>query len=346
MKKHFNHTDSKSGFTMVELSLTLAFIGVLLITIAVITTNIVTIYQKGMTLKAVNSVGRGLIDEFISSINTAPSVDTTSMCRSLLSQNNEDSVKECVKNHAHKFIYQSVTNDEGQQLNGIFCTGYYSYFWNTYYGVDEGKTIGIKFHLNGDTSDRQLPVSNVDPNKVVPVRLARIKDPNYRLCSANVSTSNYNEDAYIWADENVDDAGGSPQPDTDGSSNGVRYIDITSVRDKTNSNQTDPPAYFIDEPTQGMLDSFDLDLTLYELTVFPISQDSVTLRTYMAGTFILATLRGNVDITRTGDYCQPGIYNSSTGQIEGDTSSLGNLGSEFNYCAINKFNFAARTAGV
>ena len=77
-KKILNYSDVKSGFTMVELSLTMAFVAVLLITIAVITSNIMTIYQKGLTIKAVNSVGRGLTDEFITGITSAPAVDTTS----------------------------------------------------------------------------------------------------------------------------------------------------------------------------------------------------------------------------------------------------------------------------
>ena len=85
---HRNHQPklthrTQSGFTMVELSITLAFLALLLISIAVITTNIIAIYQKGMTLKAVNSVGRGLVEELTTAINTAPSVDTTSLCNSL-----------------------------------------------------------------------------------------------------------------------------------------------------------------------------------------------------------------------------------------------------------------------
>ena len=63
---------TKKGFTLVELSIALAFIGALLISIAVILINILAIYQKGLTLKSVDSVGRGLIDELSSAINTAP----------------------------------------------------------------------------------------------------------------------------------------------------------------------------------------------------------------------------------------------------------------------------------
>ena len=90
-----------------------------------------------------------------------------------------------------------------------------------------------------------------------------------------------------------------------------------------------------------------MTLWLYELTMFPISQDQVTLRSFFAGTFILATNNGDVNIVRSGDYCS---MDGKGLNIDADkeTDAAGNvqsLGSGFNYCGINKFNFAARTAG-
>lgn len=296
--------ETKSGFTMVELTIAMAFIGVLLIAIATITTNLVTIYQKGLTVKAVNSVGRGLTDEFISAVNTAPSVDTTSLCNSLANASAE-SIAKCKQTHAFEYIFHTSTNEEtGEQYNGIFCTGHYSYIWNTYYSeTSEGHRIRLRYRTDDGSNNI---VETEAP------RLMRVLDRTYRVCSAVVD-SNY---------------------ESQFSSNMI--IDITNL---ANSEVPNP----IPEPEQGFLDEFDLDLTLYEMTIFPISQDSVTLRTYMSGTFVLATLRGSVDIMRSGDYCSTG---GLTADGEQDTGSLNNLGSEFNYCAINKFNFAARTAGV
>lgn len=305
--KHQIHTKAKAGFTMVELSITLAFIAALLITIAIITNNIVTIYQKGMTIKAVNSVGRGLIDELTAAINTAPSVDTTSLCNSLASGD----VDACIKDHAFKYIFQANKNSTtNEQYNGVFCTGYYSYIWNTHYSTP-GTSLKLKYLPAG---------SDVTVTVDIP-RLMRIEDRNYRVCSA-VTANNYTSTLHPNA-----------------------TIDITELAHSTEHNPLPNPTK---PPVEGMLTEFDLDLTLYEFTVFPISQDSVTLRTYMAGTFILATLRGNVDIMRTGDYCSLGVQLDTDDEDNpiGDTASIGDMGSEFNYCAINKFNFAARTAGV
>lgn len=303
--KHHNSRRSsraRRGFTMVELSIAMAFIAALLISIAVITTNIITIYQKGMTLKAVNSVGRGLIDELTTAINTAPSVDTTSLCNSLAG----DDAAACKADNAFKYVYQATYNSSGQQYNGIFCTGYYSYIWNTYYGVDSGHTLNLRY---ATASGTDISTKTIDAP-----RLLRVEDRTYRVCSTAMETNHYRSTL---------------------TSNAT--LDITKLAGNTN---VDNPT---SKPQSGMLNEFDLDLMLYEFTIFPISQDAVTLRTYMSGTFILATLRGDIDITRSGDYCQVGTTPDGT---TSEGSSVNDLGSEFNYCAINKFNFAARTAGV
>ncbi len=287
---------AKAGFTLVELTLTLAFISVLLITIAIITSNIMTIYQKGTTIKAVDSVGRGLIDELISGINSAPSVDTTSLCNSFVDESNR---AQCIKDRAFKFVFHSQKDSEGNPLYGVFCTGNYSYVWNTK-TLFESSSSPLKIQYQTASGATETPAD---------MRLLRFEDRSYRLCTAVV-------------DKTYRDIGAFAATPT------TTTIDIRKLPSGAN--------YTVSEPVGGLLNAFDLDLMLYDLTIFPISQDSVTLRTYMSGTFVLATERGNIDIQRTGDYCS----------LDGGTTALDAIGSEFNYCAINKFNFAARTAGV
>lgn len=305
---------TKKGFTLVELSIALAFIGALLISIAMILINILAIYQKGLTLKSVDSVGRGLIDELTSAINTAPSVDTTSLCNSLANYDAE-SIAKCEKDHAFSYIFHASQNERGEQYNGIFCTGFYSYIWNTVYAENSGSnTLRLRYR------DMSGNIITTDAS-----RLMRVEDKNYRVCSA-VMDANGKYDSIFSSD---------------------MIIDITSL---ARTGGTLP--YYTNPPVEGMLEDFntskemsDLGLALYEFTVFPISQDSVTLRTYMSGTFILATMRGGVDIMRSGDYCSPHMVDEITGEAD-DSGNILTLGAEFNYCAINKFNFAARTAGI
>lgn len=304
---------SKSGFTMVEFSLALAFISLLLIGISVIASNVITIYQRGLAVKAVGSVGRGLVEEFTTAINSAPSVDTASLCSSHVNGANMDA---CKKDNANNFIFQhklgrrvapgNETDTPDTQMGGVFCTGNYSYVWNTYYGTENGGSpLNLVYYDSANNS-----ATSHNTTKLSDFRLIRVKDPSYRVCSA-VTNSNYTSNI-----------------------NNVTDIDITHLANGREN--------VIDTPEQGFLNSFDLDLQLYELTMFPISQDQVTLRTFMSGTFILATERGNINIERSGDYCDINRFD----QNQETTTALFDLGSEFTYCSINKFNFAARTAGM
>lgn len=302
---------SKQGFTIIELMLAMTFVATLLISIAVVTINIVSIYQRGLALKAVNNVGRSLIEELTTSINSAPAVDTTSLCNHLAGGSDSiyyGNASNCIADRAYRYVYndRSATKENREhkvgtyQYSGVFCTGNYSYLWNTQYGLDKKdgqRTLSLRY-LNESGNEQTVQAADA--------RLIRIQDRTYRVCSA-----------YL-------------QKQTDPSSSETADWELDIRREAKNGTENRIPT-----PTNGYLSAFDLDLFFYEFTVQPISQDVISLRTYMTGNFILATERGGIDITASGDYCQ-----------NSETSQLDNLGAEFNYCAINKFNFAARTAGV
>lgn len=297
-----NHK-TKAGFTIVEVTLAMAFIGALLLAIAMILTNILSLYQKGLVVKSVNSVGHGLVSELTTGINAAPSIDSTSLCNTLASD-----PKECLKNGAFEYIFQSYSNvaehsassdqyqhnDQNVQYYGALCTGNYTYMWNTWRAFDTGHKLKLTYLDAANHGAR---------TELADFKMIRFEDRNYRVCSSIVA----NKSQFNNAGE----------------------VDITTLPNGA--------SYYVSKPEEGFLDSTDVDLYLYELTIFPVSQDVVTLRAFFSGTFILATNRGDVNILRSGEYCNT---NNPLG-----TSTVLDLGSEFNYCAINKFNFAARTAG-
>lgn len=329
MKKlhHHKNTQSKSGFTIVEVTLVTAFVAMLLIAISTVIMSISAIFQKGLTLKGVNTVGRNLITELTTAINAAPSIDSASLCNMYATTAASTEKQDCLQNAANKYIFQEKTGGYRDprtnttspvQYYGIFCTGNYSYIWNTYYGVQANETIRLQYlDKNGNRHTIPEDYSNDEP-----LRLVRFEDKTYHACTQNV-TSDYRMKNGLYGDS----AGGSSNLELNMTQldNGQLYKMQT-------------------EPQQGFLESSDSDvnLDLYELVIFPPSQDMVTLRAFFAGTFILATNNGDVNIMRGGDYCDPG----GAGLEDGQTSSnLFDLGSGFNYCGINKFNFAARTAG-
>jgi prepilin-type N-terminal cleavage/methylation domain-containing protein len=141
-----NH-DNK-GFTLIELMLAMTFISVLLVAIAMTTIQISNIYNKGITLREVNQVGRSLSDELQRSIASSTPFDVTPK----------------VDNSAATATSKYVVQDGGGRL----CLGSYTYAWN--YGEA----------LTGGTG--APPIFNTyDDN--TSVRFAKVPDASGELCA-------------------------------------------------------------------------------------------------------------------------------------------------------------------
>ncbi len=264
----------KKGFTLVELSLAMAFLAVLLITISILVIRIISIYQAGLSIRAVNATGRQLVDDFTRAISGSPIDDIgyNASAESTLVANLGANDK-----LTHKYFFQKVAPSmtiEGEvrknvQLAGGFCTGRYSYLWNTAYGLQSGSG----FSFNGNSS----------------FRLLRIYDSGRAICGS----------------QRVEGNRINPARSAFSNPSGIAPVEL-------------------------LADNED-DLAIYDLRVFPATRSNVTGHIYYSATFILATLRGGVDIFANGDFCT----------AEASTT----LATDFNYCAINKFNFAIRATG-
>ena len=79
----------------------------------------------------------------------------------------------------------------------------------------------------------------------------------------------------------------------------------------------------------------EMDLAIYDLRILPATQNDTTKQIFFSGSFILATLRGGVNIESNGDFC------TGEGNLDGTDFTL----NDFDYCAVNKFNFSARATG-
>lgn len=111
------------GFTIVELMLAMTYVALLLLAIAMTTMQISKIYNKGVTLKSVNQVGRDLSDELQRSVASVAPFDPT-------------------------------THYVSQTGGGRLCLGNYSYVWN--YGVALSGAQGGPTPMNtyADSSDQ------------------------------------------------------------------------------------------------------------------------------------------------------------------------------------------------
>lgn len=269
--KQMNVLKKKSGFTIIELMLAMAFLSMLLVTIALLVVQITGIYQKGLSLRAVSAEGKQLIDEFTRVVGGSP------LGQSIMptANNNPSDIDNAVLQY---FVSNTGTpNGETgtKQLSGTFCTGSYSYIWNTKYSLDNNP--GDAMTINGK-----------------PLRLVRIADASRDVCLQ---------------------ASGKKDGLNDHRQKNIRIQETANIK-----------------PIE-MLNADESDLVLYNFTVFPATQQSLTGQTFYSATFILATMRGGINIQTNGDFCDV------------EKSSTFGLSSDFNYCAVNKFNFAMRSTG-
>jgi len=298
---------SRKGFTMIELILAMGFLATLLITIALIVNMIAGIYQKGLALRAINATGRQLIDEMsrvVGGSTIVPDINPRDGgCDDLPDTNG------VIDEHEIACALQRyfVSNDSfNRQLNGVFCTGSYSYIWNTQPSYSKWRDPGERV-VSGDTDfDAWLEVA----------------DPADNVLQLRHETSPDNWVTVVHKMARVRDADRSACSTVAGSAGNGAIITVSGT------------------PTEMIGDDSD-DLALYDLTVFPATQHGITRQTFYSATFILGTMRGGIDILSTGDYCD---VEGRDIDVDDGGPTVG-LVTDFNYCAVNKFNFAMRATG-
>jgi Tfp pilus assembly protein PilE len=294
----------KDGFTLVELSISIAFIAILSITITLLTTNIIASYQRGLTLKQINTTGTDLINDIKSSISNSSSKNLTDLCGSTYA---DESVREaCENDKAQNFVSLSrsatvTLNGESigvMPVYGAFCTGTYSYIWNSgyFFSGDHGVSLPAAKLIYKNEDGAQKTAENF--------RLLKLNDPSRSVCVAmtlNGSATSMNEANY--------------NPGVTEFSNEINISNLGLVSS---------------DPIELLDPNNEYDLALYGLAVARPAQDSLTRNVLYSGYFILATIRGGININVDGDYCSaPSEYSTTT----------------TDYCAINKFNFAIQASG-
>lgn len=290
----------RAGFTLVELSISIAFIAILSITITLLTTNIVASYQRGITIKQINTTGTDIINDIKSSIANSSAKNLTDLCGSTYAD--ETTRMKCENDKAQNFISlsrQAEVNLNGESIGtmpvyGAFCTGTYSYIWNSgyYFSEEHGVSLATAKLIYKDKNSATKTLENF--------RLIKINDPSRSVCVAmTLSPSadvNYNPGLTEFSNE----------------------INISNY------------GVVSEDPVELLNPENEFDLALYGFAVARPAQDMLTRNVLYSGYFILATVRGGINVNAEGDYCTaPSDYSTST----------------VDYCAINKFNFAIQANG-
>jgi prepilin-type N-terminal cleavage/methylation domain-containing protein len=138
--------DKNRGFTLIELMLSMTFISVLLVAIAMTTIQISTIYTKGITLREVDQAGRSVSDELQRNIATSTPFDVT------------PKVDSSPATALSKFVVRPG--------GGRLCLGSYSYLWNYGSAISGGGTQIFNKYDDGST-----------------VIFAKVSDPSGSLCT-------------------------------------------------------------------------------------------------------------------------------------------------------------------
>ena len=328
---------TKDGFTLVELALSMVFVGLLSVAIVLIINNTIASYQRGLTLGRINTVGSDLVDDMRSSVQSSSTSSLLSSCymaiygdgaKAMEASDRED----CVNDNAYNFVSVTKTTDSlkinGAKVNdevpiyGAFCTGTYSYVWNSGYFWAEN----AEFNEKKNKAWAWIDYTDYANGKSVSVkigqtdafRLIKVYDTRRLICAAaGVKNDGSGErESYVINDMNNVFRVSSL-------SYGVIKLDDGAEISVNGSNRV------VKTSTIDLLpaDSGN-DLAIYDLSVARPAFGSDNI--FYSASLILGTVHNGVNIMATGSACAtPSDYRSGN----------------FNYCAINKFNFAMQING-
>jgi hypothetical protein len=295
----------RKAFTIVELMLAMAFLGTLLLGIALLVMRISGIYQKGVAIRAINANGREIVSDLTRSING-------SRVNIEINPTKQD-IKLADINEA-RAAYYLATYDGGKQRGGVFCTGDYSYVWNTAENIrmtrekisDKNYTAA---NVSSITKNGVYGIHTADGKYMIP-KLARFIDHDREACVSESTTG----------------------------SGGKIYVPTKKGDMKENAYLFKLKAGTTYNDVTELIEDSESDLVLYNFTVQPATQHDLTKQIFYSGMFILATYRGGVNVQANGDFCQGSDKEDGSA---GDEFTL----NDFDYCAVNKFNFSARATG-
>lgn len=331
---------SKKGFTLVELSLSMLFVGILSLAIVLIINNTVVAYQRGLTLGRINTVGSDLVDDMRSSVQSSSARGLMSSCYMAIygedgrALNGEERAK-CANDNARNFVSVTKTTktlkingvevDDEVPIYGAFCTGSYSYVWNSGYYWAENATFDEKdtwaWVDYTDYSEEDSVLVRIGQSEDQRFRLIKLYDARRLVCAAagikNDGTGT--RDTYAIVDmSNVFRVSSL--------SYGVIRLDDGAVIEKNSENIMEVKTSTIDllPADRGN------DLAIYDLSIAKPAISTTGDNVFYSATFILGTVHNGVNIAVNGSACAtPNDYD----------------GGNYNYCAINKFNFAMQVNG-
>ena len=304
--------NTKKGFTIIELSLSIVFIAILSITIVLIINNTVSSYRRGIMLNQINTTGMDLVDDMRLAVQNSSTDFVEEACEKAYASYGSTLRTKCVEGKAKYFVSLTKTatvrlkgNVIGDNIPvfGAFCAGSFSYIWNSGYLMN---TINSDYRAEGVTAvGFKYRDESGAVKELLGFRLLKVPDATRSVCisatnGALRSTSSYSINNSLIAASGFFDISDASYGVLDG------------------------------EPVELLSSSSNGNMILYDLTASTADNDSNNALFYSVS-FILGTIQGGVNIKKASNSCaSPNDYSVEN----------------FDYCSINKFNFAAQANGA
>ena len=303
----------REGFTLVELTLAMLFIGLLSISVVLIISNTVSAFQRGMRLSRINSTGTEIADDMRTSIQNSSAKGLLAGCyANYYSSGNflgPEQRQKCEEDNAKNYV--AVTKTSRVTINGTvqtmpifgaFCTGSYTYIWNSGYFEDENANFAEK---RSNSWARIRYLDNGEPKEFPsasegPYRLIRVQDESRIICMAA-----------------VDKTGNSYELPSRGISN---VFDVSSLSFGTIKG----------EIVELLPKDGGNDIAVYDISVARPAISENGDNAFYSVSFILGSVSGGANVMARGNSCSTP-----------NTTAASN----YNYCTINKFNFAIQVNG-
>lgn len=306
------------GFTLIELALSLIFIAILSVTVVLLIQNVTASYRRGLVLNQINTIGMDLIDDFRSSVQNASSYPITEMCNTFYSEGSNNR-NNCLADNASSFV--TVTKratvrengavvGNGMPVYGAFCTGTYTYIWNSgYFESVEYSTRSVTY---GSNTLSPASLNMVGLGVKSGFRLLKVYDAERTVCVNAMKAQDISAGGANYVPLDSYDYGRVPAQFT---------LDQSMVVADAGSDS---------EGGVELMKKNELsDLVLYDLYVAKPALSATRKNFFFSSSFILGTRRGGINIKQAGNSCKPPSDDYS----------------ELEYCAINKFNFAVQAGG-
>lgn len=309
----------KKGFTLIELMLSITFLSTLAVMIALLVSSAASTYRRGIVLKKINATGTEIMEDMRAAINNNHVGDLALVCDDVYS---DPAVRdECKEDEGLSFVsikatspvvikgannYQVGETGDEAPIFGAFCTGQYSYLWNSGYTFNSQlyqiSGIGAAKLIYKYTNDSGQVIEETATN----FHLLKVKDEKRSIC--------------IMAIQKLSNSWGG--------SGYVSHDEIYGHLDSTFDIRSTP---LPERPMELISGNNGEGLALYDLTVSKPAQGAANQITFYSGSFILGSIDGGVNIGSQNDYCKAYVDQGIT---------------DADYCAVNRFNFAVQTSGL